>query len=127
MGRGLSPLQLWIVNRAAEKKAAVVEGGRDRFEDVLDYSEILVYYFEWPKRRAGWAWGPGATVEPSRFSQNFRKDWVGEAEYGRVMAALSRSVRRLEQRGLVEKAWNHFGGVRITELGKSLSVNTGSI
>jgi hypothetical protein len=69
--------------------------------------------------------GPkGQLVSPNE--QKFSRKGIGEREYAKVMATLSRSVLRLEASGLVE--WvggRNWSGVEITEAGRTwLSVNS---
>ncbi len=82
MGRGLSDLQRWILAEARK---------RDR----LYYADICEKYYGWP-RKTDVAGNP-----LSRGSQHFSRSEIGNREYNRVMATISRSCLRLEKRGLV--------------------------
>jgi hypothetical protein len=98
MGRGLSPLQAWIVRQSARRS-------------LLFYPEVLVGYFGLRPNRTQWY--PG--------SQWFAPDAIGRRRYRSALSALSRSCRRLEERGLVEcicSRCSHWAGVVITEAGR---------
>jgi DNA-binding MarR family transcriptional regulator len=134
MGRGLSPLQRWILCEAASHGS-------------LYLTEILVGYFGWQPRKALYRLGEGHlsywTAETLRSTKTRYGDeiWeghevgdmaggqaIGRSTYQRTMAALSRSVRRLEDRGLIASyQWNgtHARHVRLTDKGREwLSVNS---
>jgi hypothetical protein len=78
MGRGLSDLQQWILREARQR-------GR------LYHADIYEGYYGWKPRR-------GASLPGE---QRFSKWEIGEAEYNKTMATVSRSCTRLEARGLV--------------------------
>jgi hypothetical protein len=90
----------------------------------LRYSEILIRYY-------GWKTVGGSPPETGRWT--FSKASIGEKEYRRSRAALSRSVTRLAERGLVTFARDGIifkvRGVNLTDLGeeeaRKLLVNTG--
>ena len=106
MGRGLSPLQQWILEEVRSKREQASGAGR------LYYSEICSGYFGWTSAPGVWRNGVG--------SQQFSKASIGEAEYSRVQTTISRSCRRLRERGLVtclQGLHSHWSGVEITETG----------
>ncbi|QDU60443.1 hypothetical protein Pan216_12820 [Planctomycetes bacterium Pan216] len=111
MGRGLSELQRFILERSAKAPR-------------LYYSEILVEYFGW---KPGWPLKYEDGVLASPGSHRFSRTKIGEKEYSRVMATLSRSCTRLDNRGLVTvivAEYSHWTGVVITDQGRAfLSVN----
>jgi hypothetical protein len=127
MGRGLSELQRFILKKAAGQKR-------------LHYAEVLVEFFGWqpevalrhhpPGSRSyfGDEW-EGELEDPG--AQYFSRRTIGEATYRKVMATLSRSCRRLQDRGLVtclQGAYARWAAVSITEAGRQwLSVNTQQI
>jgi hypothetical protein len=134
MGRGLSPLQRYIVNKA---------GGQKR----VYYAEILEGFFGWQPRQALRRYQTGdqvpvsmtekKPVPPERVGllshpgdRNFSAKAIGEKVYRKTMAVLSRSCRRLADRGLVDIWTNHWGqwpSVEITDKGREwLSVNQGA-
>jgi hypothetical protein len=78
MGRGLSPLQRWIMRE-------VETAGK------LYYVDIYTRYFGWQPTSRAW----------SKDGQHFSPTSIGLREYRRVVATVSRSCKRLEQRGLV--------------------------
>lgn len=82
MGRGLSDLQRWILAEARK---------RDR----LYYADICEKYYGWPRKTD--SQGNPLSIG----SQHFSRSEIGEREYNRVMATISRSCLRLEKRGLV--------------------------
>lgn len=121
MGRGLSELQKHILNKANQL-------GR------VYYADICEGYFNWkpikpikryeetkkdPPKQIGRICYPG--------SQFFSRQQIGEQEYRKVMASISRSCRRLHDRGLV--TWiageiAHWSGVELTDRGREyVSVN----
>jgi hypothetical protein len=127
MGRGLSDLQRYILAEA---------GTRNR----LYTPEILAGFFQWPPRYRMDRlpadqvsdWLPpdycaklGDLEDPSW--QYFSKRRIGRLRYARTMAVLSRSIRRLESRGLVTHlrgAYAQWNCVQITDTGREwLSVN----
>jgi len=77
MGRGLSDLQRWILREACERGQ-------------LEYSYIRRDYFGWESTR-----------KDQQLRDRYSPDAIGEAEYNRVMATISRSCRRLQERGLI--------------------------
>jgi hypothetical protein len=117
MGRGLSSLQRYIV-----AKAATVER--------LYYFEILQDYYGWrnhgrPERRYNpitqkftheQYYPPG--------TQKFWPDEIGREQYHKILVTLSRTIARLQQRGLV--TWlsggrSHWSGVEITPEGRRVA------
>jgi hypothetical protein len=121
MGRGLSPLQRYIV-----AKAATVER--------LHYYVILHEYYGWSFHRR-----PGRLLWPDRHAyrvgdgeygyytasgKKFRPQQLGRKTYHKTMVSLSRAVARLARRGLV--TWlvgtrYKWSGVEITPAGKRLA------
>ena len=108
MGHGLSPLQRYIVT-----KAATVER--------LYYHDILQEYYGWTSHRRPGHPGNG-TASPG--TQRFGPAEIGPQRYHQTMVTLSRAVARLHARGLV--TWlsgvnAHWSGVEITPEGRSLA------
>ena len=120
MGRWLSELQRFILSKAAHQQRV--------------YScEILADYFGWEplqKFQRGECTPTedvGVLTNPGEYF--FSRQAIGEREYNRVMATLSRSCRRLEKRGLVTRIQGlmaHWAGVKITEEGKTLGLTVNS-
>jgi hypothetical protein len=85
VGRGLSDLQRYILERAAA-------------QEQLYFPEVLHGFFGWkpahPLRHAGGEYWEG---------QHFSLVEIGIPVYRRAIAALSRAVRRLEALGLVRR------------------------
>jgi hypothetical protein len=108
MGRGLSDLQRFILAEA---------GKRERVHPC----EVLAGFFGWEPNQ------PLRAGERPK-GVNFFRGRVGRAAYRSAMASLSRSIRRLEGRGLV-KCWDYQSGrawfLCITDKGRQfLSVKT---
>jgi hypothetical protein len=120
VGRGLSPLQRWILQEAA---------GRP-----LHIAEIKARYFGW---QATDRWGRVVPLtyhgvdcgcDPQRDifacpedkglanpgAVKFRRAVIGPRRYNQVHATLSRALQRLAARGLVGVSWK---GVQLTEQG----------
>jgi hypothetical protein len=113
MGRGLSQLQRHILTEA---------GQRERVHP----AEILMSFFGWPYKPTCLHDKPRALGERPH-GNNFSPAQIGPLRYTRTMASLSRAVRRLEDRGLVERFGYTFGKawcLKITDKGRQvLSVN----
>jgi hypothetical protein len=93
-------------------------------QDRLYYADVLMGFYGWqPHREPRYYQG-----ERSLGYQLFSRKKIGESVYRKTMAALSRSCRRLQDRGLVKwicGAWSHWSGVVITDAGREwLSVNS---
>jgi hypothetical protein len=119
MGRGLSGLQRFILEKANTKKRVY-------------YVEVLEGFYGWKPRRPIRRHGPndqygeeGEIIGPG--AKRFSPQLIGEKKYRKVRAALSRACKRLADRGLVvrlEGAYSHWAGVEITSVGREwLSVN----
>jgi hypothetical protein len=125
MGRGLSPLQRFIL----------VEAGR---RPRLYYADVLSHFYGFRTRRGAkltyyqdhdldtpstWRDG-GELLSPG--TQRFDPKEIGERRYRSALAALSRACRRLRERGLVHcrrGQYSHWAGVELTDKGRELSVN----
>jgi hypothetical protein len=107
MGRGLSPLQRYIV-----AKAATV--------DRLYYHDILEDYYGWKSHMKRFH-------RRERYMPGEQKFWpaeIGEQRYHATMVTLSRSTARLAQRGLVtclQGTIANWSGVEITPAGRRLA------
>jgi hypothetical protein len=89
VGRGLSELQKTILTIAAEEK------DDPKRHNVALYNEVLARHYGWQtKHRYRGDVGPQGW--------HFSKADIGEKEYRKARAALSRSASRLAERGLVE-------------------------
>ena len=112
MGRGLSTLQRTILRLALTNRARGVQGVH------VTYAEVLTAHWGWtPVGRLRFAEGHELAGSPDS-GHLFRG--VPPAERNRAYAALSRSMRRLEQRGLVT-VWGgedaRWTGVHLTAAG----------
>ncbi len=116
MGRGLSGLQQDIIIMAHKNKEAGAASYNDRHGPVITAhvkrEQIL-------RERFGWI----PTEDRRLLTGNFSKKAVGAKRYGSVMASLSRALRRLERRGLVEFTHSMlaggWGGAELTEEGEA--------
>jgi hypothetical protein len=108
MGRGLSPLQRWILQCASKRGHLFIP-------------EICEGFFGWqpitPLRRYGGDHPADQHRQPRLESGEQRGDFlpfvigiryfsrqeIGSHEYGRVIGTISRTLKRLEARGAVER------------------------
>jgi hypothetical protein len=133
MARGLSPLHIWVLRKAARQSR-------------VHYAEILVGFFGWkpasPLRYdedtngnlpalalgivdAETVQANGAPLgvtlaSPGR--QRFSPRAIGFKKYRATVSALSRSCGRLMNRGLatvVSGAYSHWSAVKITDAGRA--------
>lgn len=109
----LSRLQRWILYAAYENRAAVMcEPGASPEAD-LYYAEVLAGYFGFP-----WTHWAGRSLREARGSHCFDREAIGRSRYDAAQASLSRAVRRLESRGLVERhvaAYSRWAGIRLAD------------
>src|SRR5262245_49634268 len=113
MGRGLSPLQRYIVTKAATVQR-------------LYYADILQEYYGWtnhgrPVYVLDAAGEPTGEKRAKFAGQKFWPDEIGRAQYHKTMVTLSRATARLEQRGLVTCLVGNiyqWSGVEITPEGQ---------
>jgi len=107
MGRGLSELQRFILEKAATM-------------EYVCYADICMEYYGWKPRHSVHRLPDGTLANAGR--QLFSRKEIGEREYSRVMATISRSCKRLAfNRDLVTwvvGTYRHFSGVKITESGR---------
>lgn len=96
MGRGLSDFQLHILFMASDK---ILNGRREskgwmagRWPDLF-ISEILIEFFGWKPERYHSVLG----------CHHFSKAAIGEEHYNSIMATISRAIRRLNERGLIQR------------------------
>ncbi len=105
MGRGLSELQRWILREARAR-------GR------LYYADICEGYFGWNRK-------PRGTLSENYNRQMFSRQAIGEKEYDRVMATISRSCLRLERRELVRCLRGlNWAAVEIAKGGREINPRT---
>ena len=105
MTEALSPLQQVILETAARNRSV----SDDRPTDVYA-AEILVSYFGFPLTRS---------YHPARgyIGQHFSRTEIGARRYDAAQASLSRAMRRLETRGLIERvqgAYALWSGANLT-------------
>ncbi len=100
MGRGLSDLQRWILREARQRGQ-------------LEYSDICQGYFGWKPLR-----------KDQQLRDRFSPKQIGAAEYNRVMATVSRSCRRLAERGLItlEGYAPYLRWITATEAGREVDL-----
>jgi hypothetical protein len=127
MGRGLSPLQRYILTEAGQRARVY-------------YKDVFQGYFGWKPTREFDRYKPGDTIHspigpdrvvvsgdrndgtlrsPSRHA--FSRSEIGLAAYNSGMATLSTACSRLRARGLVESIGGtsaHWSAVTITKAGR---------
>ncbi len=117
MGRGLSDLQKAVIVMAHENEVAATVAYHDAEGPVITAhvtrEQILREYF---------GWQPDA-ARPSYHYRVFSRADIGHDKYNAVMVSLSRSLHRLEARGLVylthslmAAGWN---GAELTDEGRT--------
>jgi len=105
-------LKIAIRNRP-ERLACPTGGGADVY-----CHEVMQAFFG--LRPTGWRAGPGRQPGSHRFS----KQGVGAKRYASMQASLSRCLRRLEGKGLIERmmgASSHWSGGNLTQAGIELA------
>jgi hypothetical protein len=107
MGRGLSELRSFILERAEDQPIFV--------------PEILIEYYGWKPLRQE-PWGSGIK---DRFGYPVKKLFsrrkIGQALYGKTMATVSRACFRLQERGLVsivKAAYSQWTRIEVTWEGR---------
>lgn len=126
MGKGLSPLQRDILTIALKNRDEQVANKWVRTTDAY-YAEVLHLHFGWPFNKVHWLLASKSDAEilncvrnESPSAQFFSKEQIGAAKYNADMAALSRSMVRLEKRGLVKcmtGANSRWSGAILTDAG----------
>jgi hypothetical protein len=107
----LSRLQRWILSAAYENRSS----DPDAAQVDLYYHEIFAGYFGFPMR-----WYGSESLHSKPGSHRFDREQVGRERYGAAHASVSRAVRRLEARGLVERYAGtviRWAGLRLTDAG----------
>jgi hypothetical protein len=102
MNDKLSQLQRFVLTRANDGSGVYL-------------AEILELYFGWQPVR------PELREQNASGSRRFSRKQIGSKKYREVLTALSRSCRRLEQRGYVKRIAagpSRGAGVQVTDLGK---------
>jgi hypothetical protein len=114
MGRGLSPLQQQILRLAWAREQPTPP----RHEDytVLYSHEILVRVYGWTVTHGRGEWWRERGLAPAQ-AWHFQPGQIGQARYRAGIVAVSRSLRRLRDRGLLEQM--HGGGWRLTDQGRA--------
>ena len=115
MGRGLSSLQRFILVRALNNEL-------ERLSQSAMHRQTLVEYYGFPEKidpYYGTPVPPLGTNDPrfDCFGQYFNVQAIGKRRYRAAQAAVSRALRRLEARGLVE-GWPH----KLTEAGVAVAI-----
>jgi len=120
MGRGLSLLQKWILVHALENRQKELSRELSAGVD-LYYKEILAGFFKFPiKKKCGY--GSTDPREPHA-NQLFSMHEIDKKKYRSAMATLSRSVSRLQEKGLIQlmQGTTRLSGVALTEKGMLLA------
>lgn len=109
MARGLSDLEKRILTLAYEKRMHTPRTGPCD----VSTTQVLLEVYDWP------------LVENcfSVAAHNFDRSEIGLREYNRAMASVSRSLRRLEARGLATrfKSSHAWSGITLTPAGMEAS------
>jgi hypothetical protein len=116
MGRGLSPLQEWILREARQRRR-------------IYSADILAGFFGWqpskPMDRHQTGEQAGELKYPADYY--FSAIRIGARKHQRTVATVSRSCKRLQERGLVKRVQGtppRWPGVEITEEGRrALSIH----
>lgn len=126
MGKGLSPLQKDILAIALDNLAErLANNWCAEIPDVF-YAEVLHLHFGWPfactrTNRHAYNKGNAEVLHYAHYeapgSWVFSKEQIGDKKYNADMAALSRSMPRLEKRGLVECLTGKSAGALLTDAG----------
>lgn len=127
MGRGLSPEQKQVLIRAAQPPAPKTPAGvdllaRDAIEAVypgLRYCKESRHDLERIYDSSGVHIG-ARRLHPYCYEEV----WKDSPELRRAKAAISRTFRRLEERGLVkrmEAAYSRWAGIKLTERGREVA------
>lgn len=123
MGRGLSELQKSILRIAYRNHQAgpMTHGGISKTHAY--YAEVLHEHFGFPIERRSYI-DKNATdsmyLRSNPASHTFDLHAIGESRYRAAQAALSRAVKRLSERGLVEWMQGEaarWSGVNLTKAG----------
>src|SRR5262245_54205074 len=118
MGRGLSPLQHQILRLAWEREQAPRAAHRKLFTQ-----EIYVRLYHWPMRQLPW-W---QTLDREhglafRYAWHFQPDVIGARRYHAAVVAVSRSLGRLEARGLLKRQRPYLCSWRLTAEGRRVAL-----
>lgn len=120
MGRGLSELQKTILRVALEKhlafEARIASGNdyRGFLEGDTDRAQVLMEHFGWEQY--------GGDYPRQVF--DFLPEEIGREKYRAGQAALSRAIRRLIDRGLLDRMYNsndRRGATMLSEAGAALA------
>ena len=119
MGRGLSSLQEQILSLAWEREQD--ERTRGVWEHpagggILFPQDILVRLWQWPITYGRWT-GDGRAVWKGH-GWHFQPSSIGERAYQAAVVVLSRSLKRLRARGLVERRMKT--GLVLTDQGRAV-------
>jgi hypothetical protein len=133
MGRGLSPLQRWMLVEAAKQRPVKEAEPLPIADDVMKahfpeiakrmssakHNGVDLYYWEVMDRY----FDVRTRHRKLQFGLDGWRTFVKPA-YKRAAATLSRSVGRLESRGFVEVLhgrYSRWAGIRLTDLGKQIA------
>ena len=110
MARGLSPLQQQILRLAWEREQPAP--GRRNTQRILFSQEILVRLYHWPiTHQPAWQAREREHGLALCSAQHFQPSVIGVQRYRAGIVAVSRSLGRLQARGLLQRSGD--GGWRI--------------
>jgi hypothetical protein len=116
MGRGLSPLQEWILRQTRQRRR-------------IYYADILAGFFGWQPSKPMDRYQTGEQAGELKYPGDhyFSPIRIGARKYQHTMATVAQSCKRLQGRGLVKRVQgtpSRRAGVEITEEGRrALSIH----
>ena len=113
MGRGLSPLQNWMLRKALENRQRENRDATSNGAD-LYYNEVKAGFFHLMFKTV-----PNPEYNVLRNVHDGHRFDDSEPGYAAASASISRSTRRLRDRGLVVwiLGYSHWSGISLTEAG----------
>ncbi len=120
MGRGLSKLQHLILQLGYENRSQS-DPTHPAYAADVTHGMILYEYYGWPLMGSG-----AARARSHYLGCKFDRQAIGSKAYSAGQAAVTRAIRRLEQRGLVTSVprgsrGHGFAGANLTDAGMKLA------
>lgn len=123
MGRGLSPLQKFILIAALEKSNKLPGWDSETHIDardcygVLRPKDVLVGYYGFTPKSSDYSFN-------KQGARDFKMSEEGEGRYRAASVAIRKAFLRLEKRGLVRTVdyhWQEYLGIQLLPAGKELA------